>query len=59
MEVAIMNQIDVAIIGTGWCGGIRAEWWSSISLRICRPNSTSRLRFRSRANDQPNSQPVS
>jgi predicted dehydrogenase len=25
MEAAIMNQIDVAIIGTGWCGGIRAE----------------------------------
>ena len=28
----MMKQVDVAIIGTGWCGGIRAEMLAKSAL---------------------------
>src|SRR5471032_841266 len=31
-EVALMRQIGVAIVGTGWCGGIRADTCAASAL---------------------------
>src|SRR6202158_2030397 len=31
-EICEMKQIDVGIIGTGWCGGIRAHTWATNPL---------------------------
>jgi hypothetical protein len=39
-----MKPIEVAVVGTGWCGGIRAETLAAHPLKALHwPRSTGRL----------------